>query len=544
MIFHRRLSFRGMWLVLVAALTALTAKAEGIGPTFEPPNSQELAPSQNANEGSRDAADTAFAPLTSLSNASDANPLVLSESENLAQDLEALTRELNTVEKSQTLRAIQDARDIVAGRGQYSNLLCLPSISKPGKSCMKSVSGDTTCVGNYFDTVAMCKISLATSRDRRACYQSESKPGKGFISLMDPTSQLIGNYYSSYDGCVTSMKYTYGPLVCMESARYASKWFIANLDQNADQFGGYTASFAECVKALGFDDYVEPTKLFTKPSEVDAIFSMVGVAGSYNWGGGKEYWINTEVANQFGSKQLFIREGGEIFAWNPLDKKGFLASGGAIKSVQIAKVDVGFYARPHILIAGIDDPTPPVASIIGLASELDDKLQLSGSGTNLNWAGASEYWIYTNVLNQFGQKWVYILPNGEVWEWNSLDKKGFLAVSGGTVRSALVAKLNPDFYANLPMLIAGIDGAADVDKKFAFKGVASSFNWGGMNEKWFKGKTHQFGEWYFILPSGVVYSWNPLDTKAVIAQLKGSVKIAKVSDTYYTDIAALINAFP
>lgn len=175
------------------------------------------------------------------------NPTVLSTSRQLVHEVEVLNRTLSSTETARAIQSIQDARDAVAGRGPTSTLLCFPSSSVPGKACMKDyVKNDNLCIGNYFDSVPLCKQSLSTSRSGRACYQSSSSPGKALISLIASTSGLIGNYYSNFNNCTTAMASAFGSLVCMESARYAGKWFIANLDKNAEQVGGYFASFADC----------------------------------------------------------------------------------------------------------------------------------------------------------------------------------------------------------------------------------------------------------------------------------------------------------
>ena len=175
------------------------------------------------------------------------NPTVLTASQQLVRDVQLLTRTLTTTETARALQSIKDARDTVAGRGPTSTVLCLPSSSVPGKACMKDyVKNDNLCIGNFFDSVPLCKQSLSTSRKNRACYQSSSKPGKALISLIASSTSLIGNYYSNFTNCTTAMSSAYGSLVCMESERYAGKWFIANLDQGAAQVGGYFASFAAC----------------------------------------------------------------------------------------------------------------------------------------------------------------------------------------------------------------------------------------------------------------------------------------------------------
>jgi hypothetical protein len=279
---------------------------------------------------------------------------------------------------------------------------------------------------------------------------------------------------------------------------------------------------------------------FKKPSEVDATYRMIGAPGSYNYGGWKEYWIRTEVPNKFNAKFLFIIPSGEMYAWNPSDRPPF-SNGGDMKSEKIAELDPQFYKVVHKVIAGVDDPTIPAQPIFTLASEVARSFRLVGNAYSRNWAGGDEQWIRTTTLTDFGQKNVYLLPSGEVWAWSPEDKKGFLA-AGLEVKSRKVATLNPKYHSNPAALIRGIDYAEDIDRIFEFQGKATNTNWGGLNEKWITGKPHEFGKFYFITPNGLIYKWNPADTKATLAKLLNSVLVGAVDSSFYIDTQGLIDA--
>ena len=180
------------------------------------------------------------------------NRTVLNEANVLVREIQLQNRSLSTSESNSAINSIRNARDIVAGRGQQSDILCMPSTSRPGKACMKQVRGDNSCLGNYFDSVALCKESLRTAKNGRACFQSDRYTGKGLISLygQNTTTSLIGNYYSTFNNCITSLRDSYGYLVCMESARYTGRWFIADLDNNGNQVGGYFNSYAACQQTF------------------------------------------------------------------------------------------------------------------------------------------------------------------------------------------------------------------------------------------------------------------------------------------------------
>jgi hypothetical protein len=171
----------------------------------------------------------------------------------LLREVQNTSRNLSQPEIDRTLDSIFFAREIVAGRSPLSNVLCLPSTSRPGKYCLKSTDGNPSCIGNYFDSGEICRQSLASSRDGRACFQSASKPGKALISEITQVSALIGNYFPDFGTCNRSMEQAYGPLVCMASAKFAGKWFIANLDNGAAQVGGYVDTLDQCLETFSLE---------------------------------------------------------------------------------------------------------------------------------------------------------------------------------------------------------------------------------------------------------------------------------------------------
>jgi hypothetical protein len=64
------------------------------------------------------------------------------------------------------------------------------------------------------------------------------------------------------------------------------------------------------------------------------------------------------------------------------------------------------------------------------------------------------------------------------------------------------------------------------------------FNWGGRNEKWFKGVVSGPNQgWYFILPSGAIFSWDGSSSAT-------GTQIATIETAYYTNPSLLYNATP
>lgn len=113
--------------------------------------------------------------------------------------------------------------------------------------------------------------------------------------------------------------------------------------------------------------------------------------------------------------------------------------------------------------------------------------------------GQGEKWLQ-GVINQFGNSWYYILPNGQFFAWNGTN-----AAAG-----ALLATLDQPIYYTDPNMLCQI---APVDLAFALKqhyglhlNAGGLFvNSGNRNEEWLQDSS---GNWYFMLPSGQFFLWD------------------------------------
>jgi hypothetical protein len=113
------------------------------------------------------------------------------------------------------------------------------------------------------------------------------------------------------------------------------------------------------------------------------------------------------------------------------------------------------------------------------------------------------------IVNQFGNSWYFVLPNGDLYAWNGFSLGG-----------ALIATLSSDIFKNLDGLYdastATLSGAQatlaeTLDRTKGFYEDAAGFYQGafGSQAKWLRGDLNQFGNpWYIITPTGDLLAWN------------------------------------
>lgn len=264
----------------------------------------------------------------------------------------------------------------------------------------------------------------------------------------------------------------------------------------------------------------------------------------HNWGGRNEKWIVDGDGQWY-----FITETGGLYDWD-----GRRAASG----VWIASLDPAVHANPELLTqperavvpvtVSADDMTlnltrasdfriAPysvtvtasdgvssaetsfvVDTVTGLAVRLDQEIGLTGTGNfHENWGGVNEKWI----RGDDGQ-WYFLLPDGQLRLWDRSP-----AASG-----PLVASLNAEFHQQ-PELLLSAD-AIDLDYRYGFIAGHSEFeNWAGEAEKWFSSES---GEWYFILPDGMVCDWD-----GGVGPLTGTI-VGNVAPMYHSNPADLHQA--
>ena len=144
------------------------------------------------------------------------------------------------------------------------------------------------------------------------------------------------------------------------------------------------------------------------------------------------------------------------------------------------------------------------------AAELDARLGLyvDARGFFENSYGGGEKFL-RGEMNQFGNPWYYVLPNGELYAWN-----------GSNLGGTLIATLSVDIYRNLEGLFeastatlsgAQATSAQNLDRTLGFYEDDAGFYQGafGSQAKWLRGELNQFGNpWYIITPQGQLLAWD------------------------------------
>ncbi len=81
---------------------------------------------------------------------------------------------------------------------------------------------------------------------------------------------------------------------------------------------------------------------------------------------------------------------------------------------------------------------------------LEQSLQLQElSGYHTGLYGGQAEWLYSTKLNQYGQHWYNLLPDGTLHAWN-----GSTNPNTGSSAGAIVATVDPSVYANPTLLIS------------------------------------------------------------------------------------------
>jgi hypothetical protein len=165
-------------------------------------------------------------------------------------------------------------------------------------------------------------------------------------------------------------------------------------------------------------------------------------------------------------------------------------------------------------------PLPPAAvvpssirflpqPVISLAAAHD--FFIDSRGLFENSLGGNEKWLQGST-NAFGNPWYFILPSGDIYEWN-----GSAGLTGN-----LLLNSDTSVWRDADVLAGGVTAAntaelwaADQARAF-YRSSAGNFylNSLGGNEKWIEGMisakspANQNNPWYYILPDGSVYEWD------------------------------------
>lgn len=154
---------------------------------------------------------------------------------------------------------------------------------------------------------------------------------------------------------------------------------------------------------------------------------------------------------------------------------------------------------------GVGQTLSPLEDNAREAYELDQTLGLQGL-TSLyeNWGGRGEKW-----LKGKGNSWYFITPDGSFYRWDG--KPGANGQRIAVLDDSLHARPELLHEAEAPEVVGPDDRlvraeAAKLDRELNLtSAAASTTNWGGLAEKWFKGNGQK---WYFMTPDGTLTRWD------------------------------------
>lgn len=202
---------------------------------------------------------------------------------------------------------------------------------------------------------------------------------------------------------------------------------------------------------------------------------------SEDWGGLGEKWMKGLEDEWF-----YILPDGRLYQWTSGTREGMVNQDQLVAMLNPADHQNLSWLASH--------------STASLLAEHGFK---PASNESYNWGGHQEKW-FKNAAND----WVYILPDGRIYRWDSGTKAGM--IDGDT----LLAHVDPQHHADLRWLSPGvIKNPTALKSNLGFVSTGNDHrNYGGKNEKWFKGAN---GSWYYILPNGWVYQWTSNTKKGV-----------------------------
>ena len=155
--------------------------------------------------------------------------------------------------------------------------------------------------------------------------------------------------------------------------------------------------------------------------------------------------------------------------------------------------------------------------------------------------GLDEKW-FRGDTNQFGNPWYFLLPNGNLMEWN-----GF-SVSG----SNLLANLGPHAWNDFERVVTDFVPTFTVAQNNTLIALDQThslfrashdtnffFSFFGQQEKWLEGAPNSFSNlWYILLPNNSLLEWNGSNSAA------GNVLATNLPPQIYLDPLLLSGALP
>lgn len=232
-----------------------------------------------------------------------------------------------------------------------------------------------------------------------------------------------------------------------------------------------------------------------------------------NFMGMKEKWLRSDIMNPAGQPWFYILPNGEVFY--------FVGFGQPDEF--LFRVGKNAYENPELLVnASLTELLP---SIVSDAIDTDTDLHFYRSSSGnffLNLTGLNEKWFKGEQRrkSRFGNNnpWYFILPNGEVFEWDGVLPINSSSTSVGRFGTAAYRKPSLLYNANQVNLIDNLDFSELRDFHFdRSEGLVHNLHEDGVVDvKWFRGadiidpNTQMLtgNPWYFASTDGSIVKWD------------------------------------
>lgn len=200
-----------------------------------------------------------------------------------------------------------------------------------------------------------------------------------------------------------------------------------------------------------------------------------------NYGGQQEKWFRSQSGDWY-----YILPTGHVYRWDSKLQSAVRTSADTL----VLRLDPSLYTDTGWL----------ESDEVRTMRETAAKFSLYFAGQyHLNWGGMGEKWL--KGKDEAGKEcWFFLTPNGELRRWKS-------GTMGGMRKDPVVATLSAAAFEDLSWLF---DNAFEVAaRQLLVYPNNASFNWGGLQEKWIKGKDSMGKDcWYFLTPAGELRRWD------------------------------------
>jgi hypothetical protein len=267
---------------------------------------------------------------------------------------------------------------------------------------------------------------------------------------------------------------------------YGNAYYLLNTDGALyayDGSGNYATSFnGTAIANLGPDTYIDPTLLLDAQPPVDYT-SLYNLEQKYNFqglgymtaGGGTAYVLQASSDNGYGNAYFLLRSDGALFAY---DGSGDYATSFGNQQA-IANFGASVYLNPTQLL---DAAAPPslYPQLYNLNQQYD--LKVFNGSFYPDTLGNGAKWIYSPVLNQYGQNWYTLTLSADGTQALLRAWEGYQDSAVGAVIATLPASVysNPSWLTNAttpPALLAtvGVDGSGNLSILLPSQNYTGSF---------------------------------------------------------------------